>query len=305
MSDELLPRLHERDIDVLMQEELIFNRQVCEIFSKALTLDELRIHQCRLSVVDQTGETDLFALFSLGAQRGVLLIENKIDAAFQPRQPERYRERATALASEAGYKWIFCVLIAPRQYIGANSEASGHFDAIIAYEDLASAIASEATERSKHRAALLLRSVEQARSSYILTPAPEVTNVWQRIYTIATREFPALEMEVPSDKGSQSKWIIFKSDLPNRITIDWKITKATVDLSFWPGAVHKPLPSIDLSNLADGAELKDLGKTTAISIPVSSPPANWVDITDDQIRAGLAAANTLLEFYRAHRDFFA
>ena len=102
MTDVQLPRLYERDIDVLLQEELVFNRKVCEVISEALRLKgALCVQQCRLSVVDQTGETDLFAHFSIGDQQGVLLIENKIDAAFQPRQPERYRERAAKLARES------------------------------------------------------------------------------------------------------------------------------------------------------------------------------------------------------------
>ena len=62
-----LPRLYERDIDVLLQEELIFNRSVCRVFSSALGFEDLlQVNQCLLSVVDGTGETDLWARFSLG-----------------------------------------------------------------------------------------------------------------------------------------------------------------------------------------------------------------------------------------------
>jgi hypothetical protein len=97
----LLPRLYERDIDVLLQEELIFNPAVALLFAKALGFDQpLLVRDCRLSVVDNTGETDVFALFEVEGRKGVLLIENKIDAGFMPRQPERYRERAASLVDE-------------------------------------------------------------------------------------------------------------------------------------------------------------------------------------------------------------
>jgi hypothetical protein len=177
-----------------------------------------------------------------------------------------------------------------------------HFDAIVFYEDIASAVAADSTPRSKYRAALLLQAVEQARTSYALTPAPKVTNVWERIYNIALQEFPLLQMPAPSAKGSQSKWIIFKADLPPRITIDWKITKAVVDLSFWKGAVHKPLPSIDLS--MRGASVAKAGETVVIRVSVSRPPASWIEMTDSQIRDGLSAAVELLKFYRTNPNLF-
>jgi hypothetical protein len=232
----------------LLQEEFRFNRDVCAIFAKALRFDDqMKVNACRLSVVDETGETDLIASFTSGKRHGVILIENKIDAGFQPRQPERYRERAKALVLQDVLTEVYCVLVAPTNYLASNGNQSTHFDAIVFYEDIASAVAADGTLRAKYRAALLPQAVEQARTSYTLTPAPKVTNVWERIYNVALKEFPFLQMPAPSAKGSQSKWIIFKADLPPRITIDWKITKAVVDLSFWKGAVLTPVHAIDLS----------------------------------------------------------
>src|ERR1700757_2566233 len=55
-AEALLPRLYERDIDVLLQEELIFNEAVCERLAAALGFKSpLRVSQCALSVVDGTG----------------------------------------------------------------------------------------------------------------------------------------------------------------------------------------------------------------------------------------------------------
>jgi len=296
----LLPRLYERDIDVLLQEELIFNQNVALTFAKALGLTHpLHVRDCRLSVVDQTGETDVFALFETGGQKGLLLIENKIDAGFQPRQPERYRERAELFAVDGKLDLNFCVLVAPKRYAPPSSASLQHFDAVISYEDIAAAISSESTERANHRAALLLRAVEQARSSYTMAPVPEVGDLWQRIFEIASREFPDLEMAAPSDKGSQSKWIIFKADLPAKITIDWKITSPSIELSFWPGAIHWPVENIDLSALA-GARREMSGKTTAIRLPGPRPPADWTKIPNEQIREALGEALKLLHFYRTN-----
>jgi len=299
MADLLLPRLYERDIDVLLQEELIFNDAVNAIFRDALKLDgSFRIQKCRLSVVDETGETDLFAVFSFGNRSGALLIENKIDAAFQPRQPQRYRERAISLASGVEFDQVFCVLVAPRGYFRSGADGFSHFDAIVSYEDIAAAMENEAMPRSKHRAALVLRAMGQAQTSYIMAPVVEVGALWERIYRMATTEFSELNMNPPGEKGAQSKWLVFKANLPPRVTIDWKITKATMDLSFWKGAKNAPTQEISLSSLPAGARLGLLRDTTVISVPLSRPPSDWTQMGSDEIRAGLGTARQLLSFYR-------
>ncbi|PDT73058.1 PD-(D/E)XK nuclease family protein [Bradyrhizobium sp. C9] len=292
----VLPRLYERDIDVLLQEELIFNEVVCDVFSSALGFDAtLEISECSLSVVDGTGETDLLARFIVDGKSGVLLIENKIDAAFQPTQPERYRARATELAGTG--QEAYCVLIAPAKYTEGNS-AAAHFDARVSYEDVAQAINSQSTERAKHRAALLLRAVQQSKSSYIVIPAREVTTMWQRIYEIARTEFPLLQMKPPTDKGRNSWWVIFKGNLPSRITIDWKVKNGFLDLSFWNGARHRPTLS---SRKPPGASLVTSGTTTMFRVSVQKPSKDWVELTDEQIRSTLEIAQQLLNFYNAHK----
>jgi hypothetical protein len=305
MAEVLLPRLYERDIDVLLQEELIFNEVVCQLFAEALALSEpLQVHHCRLSVVDQTGETDLYAMFSLGdGKEGIILIENKIDASFQPRQPERYRERAKALSGDIDL--IFCVLIAPQKYIQSIDRAvASHFDALVTYEDLATAIASNQTPRLKHRAALLVRAVEQSKSSYILTPALDVSNLWMRVYDIASKDFPALRMRKPSDKGSGSMWIPFKAALPPRITIDWKITRGIVDLTFWGGSKFAPNQNLELATLTGAEGPLRVGESTVIRLALSALPSNWVQIPDRAIRDALSAASQLLSFFNDNRSFF-
>jgi len=304
ISETLLPRLYERDIDVLLQEELIFNKTLARSFSGALGLPEtLRVHDCRLSVSDHTGETDVYALFSCGSRQGVLLIENKIDAAFQPRQPERYRERAALLAAPGKLELVFCVLVAPKSYADSTKAGVEHFNAVVFYEDIAAAIAAESTPRAKHRAALLLRAVDESSAAYTLHPVAEVTALWRRIYSIASAEFPDLGMAPPGDKGASSSWITFKADLPPRTAIDWKITKRSLELTFWQGAAFVAPRDIDLSRLP-GGKWQMLGKTTAIGIPGPRATSNWTELSDGQIRDGLAGAQRLLEFYRGNRESF-
>ncbi|MBA8907488.1 PD-(D/E)XK nuclease family protein [Aminobacter ciceronei] len=298
-TPEILPRLYERDIDVLLQEELLFNSGVQNLFTRALDLyGFVRFVDCRLSVFDQSGETDVLTAIEMDGQKGVLLIENKIDASFQPRQAERYRERTQALESSHGF--ARCVLVAPESYVGSLNPSVSAFDASVSYEEIAAAIEQEGTSRALHRASLIKRAIERARSSYILVEAPAVTSLWERIYRIASSEFPALEMKPPSGKGSNSSWVIFKGALPPKVTIDWKIKKATVDLSFWPGASARAIEDAELTPDARtklrNAVLRTLGSTRVLTMPVSHAPSDFSRITDEGIREALTAATLLLNF---------
>ena len=296
--DLLLPRLYERDIDVLLQEELMCNGAVRELIGRALKLPSpIDVTKCRLSVVDNTGETDLVAYFSSSGRSGLLLIENKIDAGFQPSQPERYRARAKSFAIAENCD-AHCLLFAPARHVAGRSEAIGQFDAVVSYEDLARSIADEGTKRAQHRSQLMLRAIEQAKAPYIVTPAPAVTGLWQRVFEIARVHYPELRMPAPTDKGASSYWFIFKPGLPPRITIDWKLRKGTVGLSFWKGAKPYPTNSIRLDGLPVGARLATSGTTKIVEVPWDRPGENWSQVSDDSIHKGLALATDLLSFYQ-------
>lgn len=301
----LIPRLYERDIDVLIQEELVFNQATRLLFSQALDVPAIEhVHYCNLSVVDSTGETDLLVAFSIGDADCALLIENKIDAAFQPRQPERYRERDAQLVSDGKFNKVFCILISPESYIASKNNQTEHFDTTISYESLARSIQEEDTPRSHHRASLLLRAVAQARSSYILIPAEVMTDFWTRVYKFASERFPELMMAPPGPKGNGSTWIIFKATLPKRITIDWKFQKGTVDLSFWANAPHNPSSLVDLPELPIGSKIGPVGKAGTVALQVRQSSVLPLDInesSDRQINEALQTASDLLKLY--HRAF--
>ena len=98
--------------------------------------------------------------------------------------------------------------------------------------------------------------------------------------------------------------VIFKADLPARITIDWKIKNGVIDLSFWKGAVHAPSDAIDLSTLPAGSKVTKLGDTVAVRVPMESSQTNWVNLSDKEIRAGLTIAHQLLRFYKEQEKSF-
>jgi hypothetical protein len=176
-----------------------------------------------------------------------------------------------------------------------------HFNALVSYEDLATAIDIEGTDRAKYRAQLVQRAIEQARSFVLIDPA-EVTAFWHRVFDIASNKHPELRMLPPGEKTSYSAWIHFKANLPPNITIDWRIPNGMVLIAFWTGAPHKPLSTIDLSGL--GASIGGTKKTVAIELPVGQPPRKWTEMTDNQIHEALEAADRILKFYQSNSDSF-
>ncbi|CDX58746.1 hypothetical protein MPL3365_30285 [Mesorhizobium plurifarium] len=133
----------------------------------------------------------------------------------------------------------------------------------------------------------------------------DMTTLWKRIYETASKEHPELAMKPPGSKGPGSTWVIFKADLPPKITIDWKIGKAAVDLSFWPGAPAMPSADLDLSALAQATSTKPsvqtLGMTKVITVPVSAPGPTPAQLGEQKVKEALQVASALYKFYCENR----
>ena len=112
--------LRERDVDLLLCSELhCAGGPLRNLFVGDWNDGIAEFDGAWVSYVDAEGEADLVAAFKSGAKSLILLIEDKIDAEFQPEQPERYRRRAQrwAAGSALGTK-IESVLFAPADYLG-------------------------------------------------------------------------------------------------------------------------------------------------------------------------------------------
>jgi hypothetical protein len=60
-----------------------------------------------------------------------------------------------------------------------------------------------------------------------------VTELWVRVHQIVDREFKILGMKSLGRKGATSNWIIWKANLPPRVTLDWNIRLGAVELISW------------------------------------------------------------------------
>lgn len=152
------PDVQEAHIDFLLEEEFSVDPQFLRNFIQAAGQQWIprKLESIRHSVSDQYGEADLIVIFTDDtSQRIALLIKDKILAAFQPRQAERYHERGVygVIAGEWDQYWT--ALVAPASYI---KEDHG-FDAAVTLEDVGARLTSADPQRRELKAQVVAEAI--------------------------------------------------------------------------------------------------------------------------------------------------
>jgi hypothetical protein len=173
----------ERDVDVLIVEELIASRSLVEAI---LSIAFKQIEGSNISNWDvkhstlrlkSRREIDIRLIAStLEGQRVCLLIENKLDESEQPEQAESYQAESAELANSRTFDFVATCLVCPKEYAEKNAEFAQKFDFIFTYETLKShlsmrladdlALDEELVARLGHRLSLLDQAIEKRRRGY-------------------------------------------------------------------------------------------------------------------------------------------
>ncbi len=157
---------------------------------------------------DADGETDIVVSFASDSGSLVLLVENKINAAFQPDQPERYQDRAQRWGQACGpLVDVETVLLAPAAYF--QNEGSDIFDRHVSYEDLIEVLSGAGDARSRFLAAMLRNGLDSHREGYVPVHDEVTTQVWRAFWDIANEEAPRLRMRKPGSMPSGARFIYF------------------------------------------------------------------------------------------------
>jgi hypothetical protein len=123
-----------------------------------------------------TGESDLELTWHHTQHgRELILIENKINARFQPDQAERYLDRDQSYLHTAQCDAFRTVLFAPASYIGLNPEAHG-FNHTLSYEAVLAWITQQPrVPELRLKQELLEAAIEKRRQGYQAQEDTEVT----------------------------------------------------------------------------------------------------------------------------------
>lgn len=290
----------ERDIDLLIVEELVaspaFSRWFATQAGLALTST---LDTAARSVVTSTGESDLEVTYLEKGVRTRLLVENKIDAAFQRRQAPRYAERAAAYLKNGDCERAVTVVVAPASYAATITG----FDATITYESVRDwfAAAAPGDARMRYKLALLDEAISRGESGWRLVPDHTATSFWNEYWKLASEVAPELNMPRPGIKPATSSFVRFRPlGLPKGVALIHKVSYGNVDLQFAGRAGKSGTFTARFEKKIErGMSIARAGKSLVVRITVApvSIESSFSPV-QTQVRAGLGAAARLLAWYR-------
>lgn len=259
--------IRERDLDLLLIEELYASPSFWNWLVRHLNLDSLQgarfVSACH-SVKTELGESDVEIEFTANGRRGMLMVENKIDASFQKDQSVRYVQRAKRKARD-GYHSAQTVLLAPKKYSGGHCCG---FDRTISYEDLLDWFGAEKQlgERRTYKLALLNAAIRKGSASGD-GKHPHSVAFFREYWKLAEQLAPELRMiDTPRDGG----FLYFRpANCPRRMKLMHRITHGYVDLQIRAmGARVDELRTVIQKLLPLDFEVRRAGRSAAIGLKV-------------------------------------
>jgi hypothetical protein len=234
-------------------------------------------------------ETDVL----IDADAGVLLVENKLDADFQPDQPLSYQREVARLRAAGHRAWS--VLVRPRRSSSRLDSTGAGFDAVVDLEEVL-AVLEARTDRLDTAAKAVVQKAIQQRPRRP-DDFDETRSAWGDVYRALVSE---LIPDAPFAIGPDS--------LRRRDTGEaWYVGPAIRQVGYLGhrielGAVEATVyhHDVDVSSLPENASA-----LTARTVQLKVPPMTFSRPPDDQhaeMRAVLAAVQILWAWLLRRRD---
>jgi len=257
------------------------------------------------SVTQSSGESDLELTWERpDKSHAILLIENKVDAAFQRDQAIRYRERAAVYVASGRYSSAWTLLIAPSAYFGSDPSEHG-FDSALRYETLQEWFGQESDDpRGLYRIGILQAAINKATKGYNPIEDDSITRFWHDYWLTCTELAPELGMAKPGPKPANSNWIKFApGGLPRGMSITHKVMPGLVDLTFsGTGEQLGELSTLLRPILEAGMHVERTGKSSSVRLLVPAlSMARSLDEQRDGVLEALEAAKRILAWTKQHR----
>ena len=299
MTDLKFSGINERDIDFLLMEEFTTSPNFLVWFlARANVLGDNKLISVAHSVSTANGETDIELRLESSGKVKFILVENKISAPLQPRQADRYRERAKRYKDNEQCSESLSVLVAPAKYIGDNAEKLG-CDFTVTYEDVVKWYTDNAAPQYPHsfRLAIFRRALE--KGGYTPIPHEGTTQFWQRYWELVTIKAPELRMPKPETKPELSGFIAFQpAVLPKGVKLIHKVRYGNVDIQFAGKAEEVDALKTLYGTLPERMHIEAAGKSAVVrlDVPCIDMSAPFLD-SETAVREAIWAAKLLLVWY--------
>lgn len=294
----------ERDVDLLILEEFIASFGFLQWFASRVAnhpaTAEVLLNAKR-SVTQSNGESDIEIYFkdSVGAQV-CLLIENKVNAALQPQQAERYRARGQTYRDRGDCIGFYTILMAPKSYFGTDADLKG-FDASVTYEEIRDWFRQQPTlgERQRYKESLLTAAIKKGIGKLSVADAP-VTDFWQQYWQLVQGQAPELNMKQPLARAASSWRIAFyPTGLVKGVTLVHSLPRGCIDLLF--GGMGERLGELKSQfgrYLGEDMSFEKANGSSSVRLQI--PPINaandFISQRQDAM-VGIAAVSRLSDWY--------
>ncbi|MCJ7588349.1 MAG: hypothetical protein MUQ00_10680 [Candidatus Aminicenantes bacterium] len=298
-----IPWVTERDIDMLLLEEFSSSPDFLKWFLAQIEISgQTSLISTACTVVTSTGESDLEITVKCDDKIFKILIEDKIGAPLQPRQPDRYRDRAKAYLHEGKCSAVKTVLIAPSNYFKKTADRLG-FDYVVGHESIREWFdkAKDMGNRRLCKIAILDSALKYGTIGWKLVPNEKVTEFWRLYWELADFLAPELKMPKPRDRPATSFFIYFKPvSLTKNVSLVHKVCYGNVDLQF--SGMGNRIGELEqrFGNLLDNdMQIEPASKSAVIRIrvPEIDMMADFSN-SKEAVRKALRTAVRLLDWYK-------
>jgi hypothetical protein len=305
-TGEAIERIHgasiaEIHVDFILWEEFQTNREFLRQFVAICAKDDEPVQldgPITRSHSNAFGESDLVVRYrNRVGKRVALLIEDKIGAALQLDQAERYRKRGERERPVSWDSFITCI-VAPERYIERINKLD--WDACVALESILKfdwAHDGLGRQRADFKRNVLKAAIEKEQHSGPLLIDAAVTGFRRSYFDLLQRDFPEIRMNPPKPCYAGETWFRLRhSCLPKSAWIHHKAERGFVDLSF-PNVNESDLWKLR-DCLAYGMRPIQTGRSASLRLIVTKVE-NFTDFRSQEaaVREGMAAALRLCQFF--------
>ena len=255
----------ERDIDLLVLEEFLANKDFAKIFLNKVGISNFKIISAYHSLLDPVyGESDITIIIECEGMKIGILIEDKIDAIAMDQQADRYIERANLGVLKKEYYQYFIFIIAPSRYLQSNNEAKKYPNQI-SYEELRSYFESKDDVRSSVKHQLLITAINKQAQGYTPIEDELITQFWSQLYQYQETNYPDLMLKkIKGPRGANATWLWFDTAVKG-VKIAYKSNKGYIDLTLKDQNLNSDdIITIIKPNLASNMSVLKVGKSMVI-----------------------------------------
>lgn len=232
MEQYIIPveSIQERDIDLLLLEELSADSLFCEWFIRKLDLPTLTSVNGAWRSISAfgLGETDILFSYNSNERTIFVLIENKLDATFQNEQFNRYTARADEYMNSKGCDKTYIILIAPKLYCENQSD----FETYLTYETIAKRFEFIGSKRDLFKSYLLHIAIEKLRRGYQPVNSIPVQRFWHSYWQYKEERYPSLIMKKPDIVPYNSDWPMLYDNRLKGVVFFHKLGHGNTDATF-------------------------------------------------------------------------